>query len=399
VANRRRKKRAKPAPPTASAAGAPAASVPAVATAAVAGEAAMLAPLVVDTRLFMRAIAISAALLLAWQLRDLGTTLLFAAVLVFLGAPLVGRLEARSIPRAAGAALFLAAALTLFALLSLLIVPGLVADLRELFAKLPDALDKLESWGRAQLHVDIPVSLSELSKQIFAELEEREDFAQGASKALSSGGKALGKGAGAIFGFVMGAVGAAGRAVFIPVLAFFALTELPEIGRFARQLAPQHLVSTWEGTLVRINSELTSLVKGQLTVALIMAGIYAVGLWACGVPFAFGIAILAGLGYLIPFASAPICVVLSVLFTLLEVRDGLLVPLVGSVVVAGVVQLAEGWVLTPRVVGESAGLSPLAVILAVTVAGSLFGFVGVLFALPAATAIGVILKEKALRAA
>lgn len=356
-------------------------------------------PVVLDTRLLLQALVIAASIFLAWQLRNLGTTFLFTAVLVFLGAPLVGRLEKRKIPRAAGAGIFLAIAFTLLALLSLIILPGLVGDLRDLFAKLPDALQKLEGWARAQFHVDIPVSLSELSKQVFAELEDRDDLTQGATRALSSGSKAIGKGAGAIFGFVMGAVGAAGRAVFIPVLAFFALTELPEIGRFLRQLAPQHFVATWEGTFVRINTELTSLIKGQLTVALIMAAIYAVGLSLCGVPLALGIAILAGLGYLIPFASAPICVVLSVLFTLLEVRDGMAVPIVGAVVVAGVVQLAEGWFLTPRVVGESAGLSPLAVVLAVTAAGSLFGFVGVLFALPVATAIGVILKEKVLRAA
>lgn len=351
--------------------------------------------LLLDTRLLTNALGLVAAFWFAWALRELWTTFLFTGVVVFVGAPVVTRLQQRGLPRSAGAGLFLAAGGILLTLLSLLILPALIQDLIALFARLPEAIAALEMKAETEFGVEVPRSLSELSAQVFQELQLNEKLAQSASKALSSGGAVLGKGAGVLLGYVQGAVGAAGRAVFIPVLAFFVLTELPEIGRFLRGLTSQKMTAKSVPILLRINDELSSLVKGQLTVALIMAAIYGVGLWLCNVPLAFGIAILAGLGYLIPFASAPICILLGVTFTVLEVRDGMALPLIGTVVTAVAVQLLEGWVLTPRVVGDSAGLSPLAVVLAVLVAASLFGFIGVLFALPIATAIGVILKQKA----
>jgi len=107
--------------------------------------------------------------------------------------------------------------------------------------------------------------------------------------------------------------------------------------------------------------------------------------------------VLAGAANLIPFASGTVCVVLAVAFSLLELGTGAVGPIVGSIVTAAVVQLIEGYVLTPRIVGEKAGLSPLATLLAVLCGGSAAGFLGVLFALPVGAIIAIVVREAALQ--
>jgi predicted PurR-regulated permease PerM len=140
-------------------------------------------------------------------------------------------------------------------------------------------------------------------------------------------------------------------------------------------------------------------VRGQVIVAGLMVLIYLIGLSIAGVPLAFAIAILAGAAYLIPFASAAVCLVLSSAMSLLELGSNAAQPLIGALIVSVVVQLIEGYLLTPRIVGEQAGLSPLAALLAVLLGGAAAGFLGVLFALPLACVAALILKEEAARRA
>jgi predicted PurR-regulated permease PerM len=147
-----------------------------------------------------------------------------------------------------------------------------------------------------------------------------------------------------------------------------------------------------------VDDALTGLVRGQVTVAAIMAVIYAIGLFIAGVPLTLAIAVLAGAAYLIPFASATVCLVLAAAFSLLELGTGALWPIVGAAITAGVVQLLEGYVLTPRIVGEKAGLSPLATQLAVLCGGSAAGFLGVLFALPVGAIAAIVIRDLAARA-
>lgn len=345
-------------------------------------------PLVVGPRLVLTTALLGGGLYLAWSLKTVLITLLFAVVLAFIGDPLVKRLAARGVPRAAGTALYLAGLFLFLVGLSLLVVPTLVRELGELVARLPAAAAALESWVETTLGVHIPRDLSELSARVSDDmLQQAADLVKGNTKAVKSGAAGL-------FSAASGAIGAAGQTFLVPVLTFFVLVELPELKQFGMGLLPAGRRAAVADGARAVGDALQRLLRGQLLVALAMALIYAVGLSVFGVPLALAIAIIAGFGYLIPFASPTLCVVLSAVFVLLEVQDGVWWPLLGAVVTAMVVQLLEGWVLTPRIVGESAGLSPLAVILSVLVFGNLFGFLGVLFALPMATTIGVLLARR-----
>ena len=181
------------------------------------------------------------------------------------------------------------------------------------------------------------------------------------------------------------------------MLTFFALSELPRMREVLVPLVPRAARGLIGFYLPLVNDTLSRLVRGQLVVAVVMMGLYSVGLSIAGVPLALAIAVLAGAAYLIPFASGATCVVLSLAFSGLELREQALWPCVGALIVAGVVQLVESYVLTPRIVGEQVGLSPFAAILAVLLGGTAAGFLGVVFALPAAAVLALVLREEARR--
>lgn len=351
---------------------------------------AALRPIVVDTRLFAWLLVIVALAGFVWLVRDVLVTLLFVGVLTFVGAPIVERME-RKIPRAAAAGLFVVGAVLVLIALLALVVPPLVGDLVRLFEATPDLLKRLAGWLEASFDVVIPTSVAELSSEASRELLDQ------LLPLAKSGGGIVRSGA---LGVLKGAAGAAafvGQAFLIPVLAFFVLAELPKVGEVVRGLVPRGSRTLLAHYLPLMNESLSKLVRGQLLVASIMAAIYVVGLSISGVPFALAIAVLSGAAYLIPFASGAVCLSLSAAFALLELQSAALPPLVGALITVVVVQIVESYVLTPRIVGAEAGLSPLAAVLAVLFGGAAAGFLGVVFALPAGAVIALILREESRR--
>jgi predicted PurR-regulated permease PerM len=104
------------------------------------------------------------------------------------------------------------------------------------------------------------------------------------------------------------------------------------------------------------------------------------------------ISVIAGLAYFIPYATGTLLFVLSVVFALLEPQASVLNAVIGAGITALVGQAIESWFLTPRIVGKSAGLPPVFVVLAVLIGGELAGFVGILFSLPIATAVAAVVR-------
>ncbi len=347
-------------------------------------------PLLVDDRLLWTVALVAAAGGVVWAVRGVLITLLLVAVFTFLGAPLVLRLE-RRMPRAAAAALVVAGVSVLGLVALSLMIPPLVTDLVALFSGFPALLREAGALIRSRFGVDVPLSVADLSSEASKELiDQLLPFAKSTGAAVKTGAVGVLKGA-------AGAAAFAGKALLLPVLTFFALTELPRIREVTGPLVPRGARGLLGHYLPLIDDTLSRLVRGQLVVAGVMMGLYAVGLSIAGVPLALAIAVLAGAAYLVPFASGTTCIVLSLAFSALELRDQALWPIVGALAVAGVVQLVESYVLTPRIVGEQAGLSPFAAILAVLLGGTAAGFLGVVFALPTAAVLALILREEARR--
>ena len=140
-----------------------------------------------------------------------------------------------------------------------------------------------------------------------------------------------------------------------------------------------------------IDLVLAEFLRGQLTLMVALATIYVVGLWAVGLELAFSIGTIAGMVSFVPYMGVIVGVLLASGAALLQYGD--LWHLVAVAGVYGIGQTLEGMVLSPILVGERIGLHPVAVIFAIMAGGQLFGFVGVLLALPAAAAVVVVLRH------
>jgi predicted PurR-regulated permease PerM len=346
--------------------------------------------LVLDTRLLWTILGIALAAGFVWIIRSVLVPLLFVCVLTFLGAPAVARLE-RRLPRWAAALVFIVVAVLILASLLALVLPPLVSDLAQLFENLPTLWRELAAWIEGRLHIVLPTTIAELSSEASRDLLEQ------LTPMASTGGGVLKSGA---LGVLKGAAGAAGfiaQLALVPILTFFVLSELSAMKDSLRVFVPRGAQRVIAHYAPRMEETLGSLVRGQLLVAALMAIVYVIGLSISGVPLALAIAVIAGVAYLIPFASASVCMILAAAFSLLELKGAAVTPIIGAAITCAVVQVVETYVLTPRIVGEKAGLSPLAAVLAVLLGGTAAGFLGVVFALPLAAVIALVIREESQR--
>jgi predicted PurR-regulated permease PerM len=172
-----------------------------------------------------------------------------------------------------------------------------------------------------------------------------------------------------------------GNGVLIPVALFYLLMDWDRFVARLLELVPLHMRSSFDGFTNEADSVLGQYLRGQLLVMLAMAAFYAIGLALFGLDLALPIGIFTGLAMFIPYLGFGIGLLLAVLAGLLQFAS--LKALVMVAVVYGIGQVVESLFLTPRLVGERIGLHPLAVIFALLAFGQVFGFVGVLIALPA----------------
>ncbi|RYZ35285.1 MAG: AI-2E family transporter, partial [Myxococcaceae bacterium] len=176
----------------------------------------------------------------------------------------------------------------------------------------------------------------------------------------------------------------------VPVLAFFFLQDYPRIMGSIRDLLPRRSVALVSQRFREVDEVLSAFVQGQLAVGAILSVIYAVGLSVARIDLAIAIGLIAGFGNMVPYLGTGIGVVLALMGVLLSWQGPWQLAVVAATFVVG--QMLEGFVITPRVVGEKVGLSAVAVILAVLAFGELFGFVGILLAVPASAILKVVLS-------
>ncbi len=179
--------------------------------------------------------------------------------------------------------------------------------------------------------------------------------------------------------------------IFVPVFAFYLLVDFPKVKRGMRELVPLPYRAVVLARVREVDEAVASFLRGQLTIALILAFINSVGLLFIGVPLGLVIGIVAGLANMIPYMSLVVGLLPAVLLCWAEYESWVRVLLVIAVFSAS--QLLEGTFLSPRILGRSVNLHPVWVLLAIIVGGSLFGILGMLIAVPAAAAIQVFLHH------
>jgi predicted PurR-regulated permease PerM len=322
-----------------------------------------------------------------YTLRDALLPFLIAFVVAYVFAPWVDLLERRArLPRPLGAALVFLALLLLGALLVLGLAPVIESQVAALAARLPAALDRLQEVGVPLLSGYLPEAAGSGSTEaLIAAL--RESAATWGPTVLKSGQAAFLWAASGTVGAVLWIVSAA----IVPVLVFYLMMDFSRVGAWLLDLIPPSRRDALRPRLARIDGMLGRFLRGQLTVAVILAGLYSLGLTLAGVEAGVAIGVIAGLGNMVPYLGFVVGLVLSLTVAFLTHFD--LIHLVYVVIVFAVVQGLEGFVISPKVVGEAVGLHPIAIILALFVGGEAFGFLGVLLGVPAAIAVKVALER------
>jgi predicted PurR-regulated permease PerM len=329
-------------------------------------------------------------LLVGWLLYRLApviTPFAISAGLAYLGDPLVDRLERLRFIRwpisrtVAVVIVFVLMTLT-FALLLLIVVPLLSKQIEHLVERIP----AITAWlaGTAMPWVQEKLGLSGIPLDPDSLAEAAGRYWKEASTALFGVLGSVSRGGQAVIGWLL-------NLVLIPVVTFYLLRDWDRLTAGALALLPRRLEPTVKSIAREIDDVLGAFIRGQLMVMLALGLTYAIGLWLVGLDLAFIIGAGAGVLSIVPYLGTFVGVVAALVAALFQFQD-LLHPVLVLVVFA-VGQSLEGMVFTPHLVGDRIGLHPVTVIFAVLAGGQLFGFLGILLALPAAAALNVLVRH------
>jgi len=317
---------------------------------------------------------------LVYLLSPMLTPFLAAATLAYLFDPLVDWLERRKLSRTLGTVLVLLGLLLLMAVLALILTPLFQAQSRLLMAQLPRLLD----WGQLTvlpwLHSSLGMDLASSQAEIIAWLKGHVGELTKLTAYLPSVGSQ---------GLAL--LGIAASLLLIPVVTFYMLRDWDRMMASLSEIIPARVRPSLTAIAREIDQVLAEFVRGQVSVIFIMALFYSLGLWLAGLDYALAVGMVAGILVFVPYLGVTVGVLLGTLASLGQHGD--LVSLLPVWGVFAVGQLLEGMVITPRLVGERVGLHPVAVIFALMAFGQLFGFFGVLLAIPASAALLVALRH------
>jgi predicted PurR-regulated permease PerM len=323
---------------------------------------------------------------LTYQLAPVITPFVISAGLAFLGDPMVDRLERLKffrwqVSRTVAVVIVFILISALLVLVLLIVLPLLRDQVQRLVEKAPAMFE----WvvGTALPWIQARLGLTAIDVD-----------AQSLTEALKSYWKEVSS---ALVG-VLGSVSRSGQAVLhwlinlvlIPVVTFYLLKDWDKLIEGIRTLLPRQIEPTVSALSRKIEEVLGAFIRGQLMVMIALGLIYALGLWLIGLDLAFIIGMGAGLLSIVPYLGTFVGVVAAVIAAVFQFQDILHTLMV--LLVFGVGQSLESMVLTPKLVGDRIGLHPVAVIFAVLAGGQLFGFLGILLALPVAAALNVLVE-------
>jgi predicted PurR-regulated permease PerM len=326
---------------------------------------------------------IPAAVLIAllYVLSPILAPFLFAAILAYISNPAVSWLARHRVPRSLGAVLVMLLLGGLLVLLLLILLPLLVKEVRLLSDRLPGFLAQLDNnlapWLKARFGVDLQFDPAGLRKLFSENLQGADGLGMKLLASLKIGGLA-------VLGFVV-------TLLLVPVVLFYLLRDWNGLLAQIEELLPRRWHPQLSGVAREIDVVLAEFLRGQISVMVLMSVLYVCGLWLAGLEFALPIGVITGMLVFVPYVGMFTGLVLATVVALMQF------PSIGAVVPVWIVfaigQTLEGTLVTPLLVGKRIGLHPVAVIFALLAFGQIFGFFGVLLALPASAALLVGLRH------
>jgi predicted PurR-regulated permease PerM len=319
-----------------------------------------------------------------YWLRSVLTPLFLAFAIAYVLDPVIDRFEAWKIPRPAGIAIVLLGLFGAIAAFVALVLPVVASDVATVAAELPAKISVLiasaDPWLTAH-GIKVPHTTTEWMERLGANAN---DFAS--SMLAPAGGVLSAVVAG---GFSM--AGSVVAALVVPVLSVYLLNDFDRITAGVRKHLPRRYRRVVTEYAHEIDKALSHFVRGQLTVMAIMAVLYGTAYSILGVRLALPIGLISGTLSFIPYLGSAFALISGLLMSLLGgFHAG---QLVGVVVAYAIVQTLEGFVIAPRVMGKTVGIPDMWILIALFVGGEIFGFLGVLLAVPTAAVIKIFLAR------
>jgi predicted PurR-regulated permease PerM len=248
------------------------------------------------------------------------------------------------------------------------VLPAYLAVLQDLIGRLLDTLDISfpKDWN------EVTTLVVERGKQALPKL------ADAAATIVSS-----------VFASTMHMISVLFYVLLVPVITYYLLVSFEDMKKSIYELIPPYTREPVVEKLRQIDMVLSGFIRGQLTICLILACLYSLGFFIIGIDLAILLGVVSGLLFIIPYFGTMIGIVCGSLMAFVKYGD--LTHVLYVLGWIGCVQLLEGYLLTPRIVGHAIGLHPVVYILALIAAGNLFGFVGLLVAIPVTAVLRVLL--------
>jgi predicted PurR-regulated permease PerM len=322
--------------------------------------------------------------LTAWLLYLLApvlTPFLLGALLAYLGDPIADRLEQKKLSRTLSVVIVFGVMVVFGLLLLLILIPMLQEQLTSLLGRLPLIVPWLQKTALPWISNTFSIETSSIDLAFLGQT-------------LAGNWQDLGN----ILGLLLGKVSHSGQLIFawlaylllVPVVSFYLLRDWDVLVASVQELIPRQYEPVISKLTRECDGVLAEFLRGQLLLMLALGLMYSIGLWLIGLEFALLIGIMAGLVSFVPYLGPIVGIVVAGTLAFMQFQDIIHLIYVGLVFGAG--QTIEGMFLSPILVGDRIGLHPVAVIFAVMAGAQLFGFFGVLLALPVAAIIVVLLR-------
>lgn len=314
------------------------------------------------------------------------TPFLIAAILAYICDPLVDRLclvgiSKFKLGRTLATVLVMAGILGIITLLLLILIPLLQKESLLIAERLPGTINNIrtiiEPWLQSNFGISLAIDSAQIQEIISKNWKTAGGLLGDILKIAGSNGLAL--------------IGILANILLLPVVLFYLLRDWDGFIASITRLIPRNWQKKTTSIAVEIDQVLSEFLRGQLAVMAVMSVFYVAGLWFVGLDMALAIGVIAGLLGFVPYLGPILGLGLALLVAVLQFTS--LAQVIPVLMVFGLGQLIESMVVTPKLVGERIGLHPVAVILALLAGGQLFGFTGVLLALPVTAAIAVGLRH------
>lgn len=311
----------------------------------------------------------------------------FAAVLAYLGDPIVDKLEVLSVKkyqlgRTSAVIIVFVIMLLVLSMILIILIPRIEFQIGQFLVRFPSYINWLNESVLPKITHYLDIEVSQIEAEKITEI-------------IKSHWQKAGKSALALMSSVShsGAVLAAWmmNLLLIPVISFYLLRDWDVLVAKIHGLLPRRAAPTAVKLALETNDVLGAFLRGQFYVMVALGSVYSIGLWLVGLDLAILIGMLAGLVSFVPYLGAIVGITIACIAALLQFQDVMYLIPVSMVFIVG--QSLEGMLLTPLLVGDKIGLHPVAVMFAVLAGGQLFGFLGILLALPIASVVMVVLRH------